>query len=506
MRGDPTAVRRAILRVPQVSVESDSSPSIQSGGNPRWKIRAAYGLLGVFAVLLLRSRTAGIEQSLWNDEAFSAVYAIQRGAHEIIFSTSIPAEHSLNNHRLFSLLAWATTSLFGESEVTYRLWGLIPGIGSVVLVVAWTIQSFGLLEGLLTACLIVTSPLHAELTGQARGYGLCFLGSALLLTGSSAVLDRRRRFGAAILATGGIVGIWTLPVFVVPFVAELGAVGFYEPYLMLVTLLSVALPSALFYFPVIDKIAYASHQQFGLLVGWNDVLAGPGRDLLGGWTSSLGWSASVAAPSLFVSGALLGGLALWRRHEVRMVPALVLPIVATYVALAAFGSYSVPRYVSYLLYHVVVLSAVGIVWLCRQFTRIHRGAGVLASGVVVAACAVAIVQLVARTKEQATLPIEDYRGAIDGARRAYTGRVLTNSHFGAGFQYYGRDLGIEFPEPAALQWQLCHGPAPFAYIHYPLYGFPIDVSCLRQRGAEMRIYPQRAGGFGGSPRVFVVQQ
>ena len=90
------------------------------------------------AVMLLWSRTTGLRVGFWNDEAFSAFYFIDHGPWAIFVGAGVPAEYSLNNHRLFSLLAWATTAVLGPSEFAYRIGAVDPGLLTALTVSVWS--------------------------------------------------------------------------------------------------------------------------------------------------------------------------------------------------------------------------------------------------------------------------------------------------------------------------------------------------------------------------------
>lgn len=61
--------------------------------------------------------------SLWHDEAGSAINYIDGGPYAIFFRPYIA-----NNHPLFNLVAWLTTSLLGRAEVVYRLGSVLPAV------------------------------------------------------------------------------------------------------------------------------------------------------------------------------------------------------------------------------------------------------------------------------------------------------------------------------------------------------------------------------------------
>ncbi|MDG2305285.1 MAG: hypothetical protein P8R42_11645 [Candidatus Binatia bacterium] len=162
--------------------------------------------------LLFYTRLAGLGQSFWHDEVWSVLKFIDPGP-AVIFSEYIP-----NNHMLFSLLAWGTTRFLPGGEVTYRLWGVVPSLLAVVLLVHWLWRREGPTVAALFSLLVLTSPLHLDYAREARGYGLAFLASAGILWAGDSILASRGRQSVAAFGLAGLLGILTLPVFVLPFV------------------------------------------------------------------------------------------------------------------------------------------------------------------------------------------------------------------------------------------------------------------------------------------------
>ena len=140
------------------------------------------------------------------------------GRSEILAGPYIP-----NNHELFSLLAWATASVFGESEAVLRLPSVLPFIAGVALVTWWLHVRLGALSGLLFLFLATVSPLLLDITRQARGYGLAFLAMSVLVVCALELRDREDTRLVDRALCGGVVGTCTLPHFGVAFLA-IGAV------------------------------------------------------------------------------------------------------------------------------------------------------------------------------------------------------------------------------------------------------------------------------------------
>ncbi|HEU0246202.1 MAG TPA: hypothetical protein VFR38_03880, partial [Gaiellaceae bacterium] len=83
----------------------------------------------VLGSLLCWSRFVGLNHGYSSDELMTVRGYVRAGPHEILIGHYIP-----NNHELFSLLGWATTAVFGESEVALRLWSAIPFVAGVIIV------------------------------------------------------------------------------------------------------------------------------------------------------------------------------------------------------------------------------------------------------------------------------------------------------------------------------------------------------------------------------------
>ena len=87
---------------------------------------SAYGLL---AAALVSTRVIGLDSSLWHDEVVAVVEFIRAGPGEILAGPDL-------SHELFGILAWATTSAVGESEIALRLWSVLPFLLGVAVVTA----------------------------------------------------------------------------------------------------------------------------------------------------------------------------------------------------------------------------------------------------------------------------------------------------------------------------------------------------------------------------------
>ena len=82
--------------------------------------------------ILCWTRLVGLDRSLWLDEIITVENYVREGPRVILAGPYLK-----NNHELFSMLAWITSSVAGESEIALRLWSVAPFLAGVVLVTAW---------------------------------------------------------------------------------------------------------------------------------------------------------------------------------------------------------------------------------------------------------------------------------------------------------------------------------------------------------------------------------
>src|SRR6476659_11340596 len=111
------------------------------GDLTRALIVASYAILGS---VLAWSRLIRIDRGYCCDEVATVVDYVRAGPHTILVGPYAP-----NNHQLFSLVGWATSATFGESEIARRLWAALPFIAGVIVVTAWLHVRLGPLSGVL---------------------------------------------------------------------------------------------------------------------------------------------------------------------------------------------------------------------------------------------------------------------------------------------------------------------------------------------------------------------
>jgi hypothetical protein len=317
---------------------------------------AAYAILGS---ILTWSRLAGLDNGGYCcDEIRTVADYVRAGPATILTGPYTP-----NNHELYSLLGWVTSSVFGESEVALRLGAAIPFIAGVVVVTAWLHVRVGPLPAVLFLAFTTFSPLLLDITRLARGYGLAFLAMSVMTVAALEAERSPRTLTIVAFWAAGLVGTWTLPHFAVAFFVT-GAVLLRRPELRRRCLIGGALSLlavAAWYAPHFDDIATSSSQEYGRPIPTAWLVTAPFDQIVLPAFTSL--DENLVRPSV---ATLVGAVAiaivvasspLLRRRE----PALIL-CAGTLVTLAVFwisGTQVVPRFFSYLLVPLLVLLATG---------------------------------------------------------------------------------------------------------------------------------------------------
>jgi hypothetical protein len=472
------------------------------GTSSRSRVLLSGAIYTALAFVLLWSRLTGLDLSFWHDEVVTVTRYAGQGPHVIFFSDYIP-----NNHVLFEILAWATTTVFGSSEVTYRLWGLLPALGATAWLTWWAFRRFGHLVGVTVALLLVVSPLLFQLSREARGYGLAMLAMAGLITQADSAL--RSPEGGAVwrFAFFGLLGVLTLPAFVLPYLfAALPLLLDSRIRSRLVLAVSASGVLALvWFFPMLLEILEHSSQEFGRPVPWHgfitlsmlnlvfptfrllmpgipDILLGSPRD------SSLVVVVWHAVAWVLI---ILGGLWLWRKRNRVLLYSLASPAIGTYLVMAGFGMWVVDRFVSYLSLPVFVLLALGVKELidlipAKARPVVRLGIAGLASWL--------LVSFIPLADYVVHVPHEAMKNASQVANASGTGLVLTNSGRPEGLVYY-LDSAPQIMSAPDLERMFC-GEDSATYVFIELYfrSEEVDTSCLEARDTPRISLKQRGRG------------
>jgi hypothetical protein len=447
---------------------------------------APVAIIALAGLLLLWSRFLPLTQSLWSDEAYSAVNYILPGPGGV-FGHYIP-----NDHMLFELLAWATTNLTGSfNEPTMRFWSVVPAIAAWSVMTWWLWRRLDKWVAAVFAVLAATAPLYLTLSVEARGYGLAYLAAVLMLIGMDSFMWSYRRRYLALFTGSAIAGIWTLPVFVLAFIPLVGLIAT-RPLLRrqaLFALVIVGAGSLLFYLPVLGDVMTSSGQQFGVQLPWHGVVTAPLTDLISPSVTLLLQHVSLTVTEI-IGGSLIaaGVAALWLVPERYLALALVTPTLFSYAFLEVGRFYEADRFVSFLELPLLALCAIALVRGGRLLAKLRFGRWLAIAGVV-GLCLFALGKAESAFKQSTRLPIENFKEVAALVRASGIPTVITNSTKPIGFQYYLGSNGVRLWNPRALEPLFCSNVAPFVYLEHGRSPLP-NAGCLRRRGAISVGVPQ----------------
>jgi hypothetical protein len=454
---------------------------------------AAYSALGV---ALVASRTIGLEHSFWTDEIIAVEDFVRAGPREILAGSDL-------SHELFGILAWLTGEVFGESEVAYRLWSVLPFLAGVALVTWWLHVRLGPLAGVLFLLLATVSPLLLDITRQARGYGLAFLAMSVLVVAALEAAARSRTAAVIAVCVAGVVGTTTLPQFGIAFVATAAALLLVpELRRRLAVGLAVALIAlGAWYAPHLAEVGSASQIEDGLRIDTWWLWSAPIDQIL---LPALIWidgTALVAGvvwlPLVVLAAAIMAASPLVRSWTTALI--LISGPVATVVVLWIARAYVIPRYLSYLLVPLFILLATGAASLLQR-----RSLAALVPAVAVLAAAIGLtLRFGVLAPDVVRFPREANRDAAEAIRSSEPPRlaVVARIRNSRNLEHYlGRPVAQA--EPAALAAAVCEREHRVAYVLQPFAIQPVEIPCLMRAGVVHRRFEQYARG--GEMNVWIV--
>ncbi len=162
-------------------------------GTVRFAVRPATRNLLLVLLLAFGLRLVALaERSLWYDEAFAVLFS-EKGIGAMLYGTLTPVEGvAADVHPLlyYGLLGqWM--SLFGEAAGAIRLFSVLLGVATILVLYALARDLFGERTGLVSALIAAVAPFHVQYSQEARMYAL--LG--LLLTSAAWCFVRGWRSG-----------------------------------------------------------------------------------------------------------------------------------------------------------------------------------------------------------------------------------------------------------------------------------------------------------------------
>lgn len=463
----------------------------------RASVRATTAYVGLGVVLIL-SRLVGLRQSFWTDEVVTVTDYIRAGPEAILTGPYIP-----NNHQLFSILGWLTSSLFGESEVALRLLAVVPFVAGVAVVTAWLHLRRGPLSGVLFLFFATASPLLFDLSRQARGYGLAFLAMAVMIV---AALEAERTGSTWLLAgffAGGLVGTLTLPNFALAFFATALAVAATHsfPRRAAFGIAGSTLVIAVWYAPHLDDLLKNSQQENGTQISWLGLITSPIERVL---MPGLLWfgdtfldTTTVRVLIMVVAAVLLLSSPLIRTRNTALLFSSGTAATLFFVWLTRL--YLAPRFVSFLLVPLLILLATGAAEVLSN-ARLRPRPRALAAMLAIAMTAAAFVGAAAQLLRYPAEAWKDAAAAIETPE--LSGQpVFAHVSRPHGLRYY-LPAPVTRLRPSQVVSSVCRADRAVVYVENSFENEPVVVPCLQRDG--VRHIRLRQHSYGGEVNVWLV--
>lgn len=451
-------------------------------------IAASYAILGS---ILCWTRLTGLNRSYWHDEIVTVADYVRAGPREILAGPYIP-----NNHELFSLLAWATSSVVGESEIAVRLWSVVPFILGVILVTAWLHIRMDPLSGLLFVFFATLSPLLLDLSRQARGYGLAFLAMSVLIVAALEADRSKRDWTIVAFCVAGLVGTWTLPNFGVAFVAT-GAALLTDPRLRrraAVGLGASIVAIGACYSPHFDDLLESSRQDYGVRIDTSGVVTAPIDQIL---IPALVWidgtvvfTSLVWLPVVAFAVLLIGSSQLLRRKRSAFI--LGSGVAATIVALWVISSGVVPRFLSFLLVPLLIMLASGTASILARLATRSPVVRTLVALTTLGALGVAFAPVAAKVTR---LPREAHKDAAAVIRSYASPSTPVFAHM-----VHPRDLAFYLERPvnahrtSDVASSVCSSRQAVVFVAQPWVLPAVSLPCSRRPGTRHYRFEQYTRG------------
>lgn len=133
------------------------------------------GVLSVFMLSAVVLRLPNLTESIWYDELWSTrikLGSVRELAFQAIYDIHPPA---------YSTMMYLWINVFGDSELSVRVPPLLFGIATIVLAYAFANYAAGSKVALLSAFLLVISPVHIWYSQEARQYSMLLFAVLLVV-------------------------------------------------------------------------------------------------------------------------------------------------------------------------------------------------------------------------------------------------------------------------------------------------------------------------------------
>jgi hypothetical protein len=341
---------------------------------------------------------------------------------------------------------------------------------------------------------------HLVLTPQARGYGLAMFAAVVMLIGAVRASDTASTRDVVLFAAGALVGIFTLPVFAVAAVAQAGVL-LWNPRLRKRTLLAVAalvVLSLAWYASMLSGILTNSDQQFGTRLAIVGAVTGAYHHLAAPTIANAmpfpahSTVSNVATFAIVMLLTIAAGFRLWRRNDRALLAHLLVPVFFTYVVLVIGRFYVQPRFASYLLFHVLLVLAIGVQQVWDLLAGVTPARAVVALGLVLLTVSGSS-RVATLTEAQARVPWENDQFVANFTKAAGLKFVVTDStHPGALYYYMGEKHVFALHAAAIENLSYCAFKYRFIFVddQYHQTVRP-NLKCLTDRHAIKIDVPQQ---------------
>ena len=443
----------------------------------------------VLGLTLAWSRFWSLDHSFWHDEIVAVADFIRLGPREILAGPGL-------SHELFGVLAWATTSVFGESEFGIRLWSAVPFVLGVAIVTVWLHRRLGFLSGVLFLFLATLSPLLLDITRQARGYGLAFLAMSVVIVAALEANRAGRTWSVVAFCVAGVLGTWTLPQLGIAFLAT-GVVLLTDRDLRRRAALGLGasiVAIGAWFAPHLGEVGGGAQLGDGVRIHTLWLLTAPIDQVLVPAFLWIDGTALVAGPIwlpvIAVAALLIGSSPLLRDRRTALI--LCTGAFATVLALWITQADVIPRYLSFLLVPLLVLVSTGM---ASILGRIGARPAIVRTIVAFAVIGLVIAKFVSTAPEVVQLPREAYRNAAETIelRGWAASPVLAYLRNPQGLRFY-LDAPVRELEPSEVASSICESRESVVYVTQPFGIPPVEVPCLNRAGVVHQRFRQYARG------------